>query len=203
MHPIYLCSNVTFQLVFLNILPFLLMHLKYYIPLALGHCYYTDKKLFMLAKKKEARFQQVYRIVRMCAHLSRGGNLCWWFSVGNVGIVASASIIVMDDEQHHPQEEADGAHRHVCDAKEGVLPSHPGDGAQDHALAALEAAHRVVCGGLRLRAYKEHTRGIQYHGHAKKACVHAIYHPPCYPDWASLPGFTIYHLPSTRLPWLD
>lgn len=55
---------------------------------------------------------------------------------------------MVDDEQHHAQEEADGAHGDVGDAQEGVLAPHPGDGAEDHALAPLEAAHRVIVGDL-------------------------------------------------------
>lgn len=50
----------------------------------------------------------------------------------------------MDDEQDHAQEEADRAHSDVGDAQEGVLASHPGDGAQDHPLPALEAAHGII-----------------------------------------------------------
>ena len=50
----------------------------------------------------------------------------------------------MDDEQDHSQEEADGAHSDVGNAEEGVLPSHPGDGAQDHPLATIKAEHRVI-----------------------------------------------------------
>ena len=69
-------------------------------------------------------------------------------SVGNVGAAAAVVVLVVDDEQHHRQEEADGAHRDVGDAQEGVLTTHPRDGAQDHALAAIKAAHWVIwsCG---------------------------------------------------------
>lgn len=52
---------------------------------------------------------------------------------------------MVDDEQDHAQEETDRAHSDVSYAQEGVLSSHPGDGAEDHALAALEAAYRVIC----------------------------------------------------------
>lgn len=51
---------------------------------------------------------------------------------------------MVDDEQNNAQEEADGAHSDVGNAKEGVLPSHPGDGAQDHALATIKGVHRVI-----------------------------------------------------------
>lgn len=65
-------------------------------------------------------------------------------SVGDVGAVVAVSVLVVDDEQHDAQEEADGAHGDVGDAQEGVLASHPGDGAQDHTLPALEAAYGIV-----------------------------------------------------------
>lgn len=65
-------------------------------------------------------------------------------SVRNVSTVAAVATLVMDDEQDHTQEEADGAHSDVGDAQEGVLASHPGDGAQDHPLPALEAAHGII-----------------------------------------------------------
>lgn len=51
---------------------------------------------------------------------------------------------MVDDEKNHSQEEADGAHSDVGNAEEGVLPSHPGDGAQDHPLATIKAEHRVI-----------------------------------------------------------
>lgn len=51
---------------------------------------------------------------------------------------------MVDDEQNNTQEEADGAHCDVGDAQEGVLPSHPGDGAQDHPLATIKAEHWVI-----------------------------------------------------------
>lgn len=51
---------------------------------------------------------------------------------------------MVDDEQNDTQEEADGAHSDVGNAKEGVLPSHPGDGAQDHPLATIKAEHGVI-----------------------------------------------------------
>lgn len=63
---------------------------------------------------------------------------------GNVRAVVAVSVFVMNEEEHHAEEEADGAHGNVGDAQEGVFPSHPGDGAEDHSLAALEAAHGVV-----------------------------------------------------------
>lgn len=51
---------------------------------------------------------------------------------------------MVDEEQDDSQEEADGAHGDVGDAQERVLPSHPGDGAEDHALSPIEAAHRII-----------------------------------------------------------
>ena len=51
---------------------------------------------------------------------------------------------MVDDEQNNAQEEADGAHSDVGDAQEGVLSSHPGDGAQDHPLATIKAEHWVI-----------------------------------------------------------
>lgn len=51
---------------------------------------------------------------------------------------------MVDDEQDHPQEEADGAHSDVGNAKEWVLPSHPGNGAEDDPLATIEAKHGVI-----------------------------------------------------------
>lgn len=51
---------------------------------------------------------------------------------------------MVDDEQDDAQEEADGAHCDVSDAQERVLPTHPGDGAQDHPLLAVKAAHGVI-----------------------------------------------------------
>ena len=62
---------------------------------------------------------------------------------------------MVDDEQHDAQEEADGAHGDVGDAQERVLASHPGDGAQDHALLALEAADGIIWVGR----VKEGNRG--------------------------------------------
>lgn len=52
---------------------------------------------------------------------------------------------MVDEEQHDSEEEADGAHGDVGDAQEGVLSSHPRDGAEDHALSAIEAAHGIIC----------------------------------------------------------
>lgn len=51
---------------------------------------------------------------------------------------------MVDDEQDDAQEEADRAHGDVGDAQERVLASHPGDGAQDHPLPAIEAANRII-----------------------------------------------------------
>ena len=65
-------------------------------------------------------------------------------SVRNVGAVVAVATFVVDDEQDDAQEEADGAYGDVGDAQERVLASHPGDGAQDHPLPALEAANRII-----------------------------------------------------------
>lgn len=65
-------------------------------------------------------------------------------SVWNVGAVAAVATLVVDDEQDDAQEEADGAHGDVGDAQERVLASHPGDGAQDHPLPAIEAADGII-----------------------------------------------------------
>lgn len=51
---------------------------------------------------------------------------------------------MVDDEQDHTQKEADGAHSDVGNAQEGVLPTHPGDGAQNHPLVTSKAEHRVI-----------------------------------------------------------
>lgn len=69
----------------------------------------------------------------------REESLAW-----NVGTVVAGVIFMVDDEQNHTQEEADGAHGDVGDAEERVLPSHPGDGAQDHPLATVKATHRII-----------------------------------------------------------
>lgn len=66
--------------------------------------------------------------------------------IGNIRAVVAVSVFVMNEEEHHAKEEADGAHGYVGDAQEGVFPSHPGDGAEDHSLPALKAAHGVVWG---------------------------------------------------------
>lgn len=65
---------------------------------------------------------------------------------GNIRAVVAVSIFVMNEEEHHAEEEADGAHGYIGDAQEGVFPSHPGDGAEDHTFPALEAADGVVVG---------------------------------------------------------
>lgn len=72
----------------------------------------------------------------------RGSGSCR--SVWNLGAVAARVVFVVDDEQDHAQEEADGAHGDVGDAQEGVLAAHPGNGAQDHSLTAVEAEHGVI-----------------------------------------------------------
>lgn len=64
--------------------------------------------------------------------------------VGNVRAVVAVSIFVVDEEQDDSKEEADGAHGDVGDAQERVLPSHPRDGAEDHALSAVEATHGII-----------------------------------------------------------
>lgn len=65
-------------------------------------------------------------------------------SVRNVSAVVAVATFVVDDQQDDAQEEADCAHGDVGDAQERVLASHPGDGAQDHPLPAVEAANRVI-----------------------------------------------------------
>lgn len=65
-------------------------------------------------------------------------------SVWNLCAVAAVAVFVVDNEQNDAQEEADGAHGDVGDAQEGVLPPHPGDGAQDHPLASIKAEHGVI-----------------------------------------------------------
>ena len=78
-------------------------------------------------------------------HATYPNTLLIW----DVSAVVAVAIFVVDDEQHHPQEEAHGAHGDVSDAQEGVLSPHPGDGAQDHPLPPLEATDRVVWDTLR------------------------------------------------------
>lgn len=68
--------------------------------------------------------------------------------VWNICTVVAGVIFMVDDEQNHTQEEADGANGDVGNAQEGVLPSHPGDGAQDHSLAAIKAEHGVIVGDV-------------------------------------------------------
>lgn len=65
-------------------------------------------------------------------------------SVGDLGAVVAVAVFVVDDEEDDAQQEADGAHGDVGDSQERVLSSHPGDGAQDHPLPALEAPHRII-----------------------------------------------------------
>lgn len=69
-------------------------------------------------------------------------------SVRNVSAVVAVATFVVDDQQDDAQEEADCAHGDVGDAQERVLASHPGDGAQDHPLPAVEAANRVIVDDL-------------------------------------------------------
>lgn len=64
--------------------------------------------------------------------------------VGDVSVVVAVAVFVVDDQQDDTQEEADGAHGDVSDAQEWVLASHPGNGAEDHALPALKATNRVI-----------------------------------------------------------
>lgn len=64
--------------------------------------------------------------------------------IWNVRAVVAISVFVVDEEEHHSKEEADRAHSDVSNAQEGVFPSHPRDGAQDHALTALKAVHRII-----------------------------------------------------------
>lgn len=72
-------------------------------------------------------------------HAGRHTELVW-----NVGAVVAVSVFVVDEEQDDSEEEADGAHSDVGDAQERVLSSHPGDGAENHALPAVKAAHRII-----------------------------------------------------------
>lgn len=64
--------------------------------------------------------------------------------VWNICTVVASVIFVVDDEQNDTQEEANGAHSDVGDAQEWIFPSHPGDGAQDHSFATIEAEYRVI-----------------------------------------------------------
>lgn len=64
--------------------------------------------------------------------------------MGDLGGVVAVAVFVVDEEEEDAQQEADGAHADVGDAQEGVLPAHPGDGAQDHPLPALKAPHRII-----------------------------------------------------------
>lgn len=66
------------------------------------------------------------------------------FSVRDVGAVVAVAKFVVNNQQDDAQEEADGAHSDVSDAQERVLSSHPGDGAEDHPLPALEAADGII-----------------------------------------------------------
>lgn len=50
----------------------------------------------------------------------------------------------MNEEKHYAKEEANRAHSYVCDAQEGVFPTHPGDGAEDHSLPAFKAADGII-----------------------------------------------------------
>lgn len=68
----------------------------------------------------------------------------WTGLTGNIGAVVAVSVFVVNEEKHHAEEEADGAHRDVGDAQEGVFSSHPGDGAEYHSLPALKAADGIV-----------------------------------------------------------
>lgn len=51
------------------------------------------------------------------------------YLVRNICTVAAGVVFMVDNKQNDTQEEADGAHCDVGDAQEGVLPSHPGNGA--------------------------------------------------------------------------
>lgn len=64
--------------------------------------------------------------------------------IRNIRAVVTISVFVMNEEEHHTKEEADWAHGYVRDAQEGVFSTHPGDGAEDHTLSAVEAADRIV-----------------------------------------------------------
>jgi len=82
--------------------------------------------------------------VRITFHCSEGEPGPARLSVGDVGAVVAAAVFVVDDQQDDAQEETDGANGDVGDAQERVLASHPGDGAQDHPLPALKAAHGII-----------------------------------------------------------
>lgn len=60
----------------------------------------------------------------MHAEAGKCDRLAW-----NICTAVAVVIFMVDDEKNNTQEEADGANGDVGNAKEGVLPSHPGDGA--------------------------------------------------------------------------
>lgn len=68
-----------------------------------------------------------------------GGNL-----VRNICAGAAGVVFMVDEEQNDTQGEANGAHSDVGNAQEGVLSSHPGNGAQDHPLPAIKAENGVI-----------------------------------------------------------
>lgn len=51
------------------------------------------------------------------------------YLVRNICAVGAGVVFMVDNKQNDTQEEADGAHGDVGDAQEGVLSSHPGNGA--------------------------------------------------------------------------
>lgn len=65
-------------------------------------------------------------------------------SVGDVCTVVPAAVLVVNKEENHTQKETHRAYGDVSNAKERVFPSHPGNGAQNHTLAAIKASHRVI-----------------------------------------------------------
>lgn len=76
------------------------------------------------------------RVSRQCAADPR--------LIGNVSVVVAVAVFMVDDQQDHSQEEAHGSHCDVGDSQERVFPTHPRNGAEDHTLAAVKAAHWVI-----------------------------------------------------------
>ena len=54
------------------------------------------------------------------------------------------AVFDVDDEEDDAEHQHDAADDDVADAQEGILASHPGNGAQNHALPSLKAAHGIV-----------------------------------------------------------
>lgn len=108
----------------------------------------TNKDQCIQAKSASSPEQSRARpVVARPRHAEGGGGTVSILGrplAGNVCTVVTVAIFVVDDEEDHSQEEADGAHSDVSDAQERVLAPHPGDGAQDHTLPALKATNRIV-----------------------------------------------------------